>query len=306
MLLALRRLFGWQTSAASEQAEEARDWRQYKWVILPTRQGFFSRVEEVWRYRRILWFFAVQRIRDRYEGTTLGPFWLFARPLMPIAISTVVFGRLLNVPSDGVPYFLFFLAGSSCWRIFERSMLWTTQSLEAAKGLIKKVYFPRIIAPIASVAPALTEFAILFTLLVLACLVYWIKDGTLYLRLGLGMLAGVIAVALTCFFAVAIGLWTSVLQVRHKDIRYSVRYANQFWSYATPVIYPMSQVPPKYHFIMYLNPMAPLVEMYKWGMLGTGQFPAKELACAMVIIGIVFGAGLVFFNRSEAASIDRL
>ena len=141
MLLALRRLFGWQTSAASEQAEEARDWRQSKWVILPTRQGFFSRVEEVWRYRRILWFFAIQRIKDRYEGTTLGPFWLFARPLMPIAISTIVFGRLLNVPSDGVPYFLFFLAGSSCWRIFERSMLWTTQSLEAAKGLDQKGVF---------------------------------------------------------------------------------------------------------------------------------------------------------------------
>jgi lipopolysaccharide transport system permease protein len=184
--------------------------------------------------------------------------------------------------------------------------LWVAQSLEAAKGLIKKVYFPRIIAPIASVAPAVTEFAILFTLLVVAALVYWIKDGTLYLRLGLGMFAAVIAVVLTCFFAVAIGLWTSVLQVRHKDVRYSVRYVNQFWNYATPVIYPMSQVPPKYHFLMYINPMAPLVEMYKWGMLGTGQFPAKELASAVVIISVVFGAGLVYFNRSEAASVDKL
>jgi lipopolysaccharide transport system permease protein len=185
-------------------------------------------------------------------------------------------------------------------------MLWVTQSLEAAKGLIKKVYFPRIIAPIAAVAPALAEFASMFTLLVLACVVYWIKDGTFYLRIGFGMLAGVIAVFLTCFFVVAVGLWTSVLQIRHKDVRYSVRYMNQFWNYATPVIYPMSQVPAKYRFLMYLNPMAPLVEMYKWGMLGIGQFPAKELACAMVIISIVFGAGLVFFNRSEAASIDKL
>jgi lipopolysaccharide transport system permease protein len=172
--------------------------------------------------------------------------------------------------------------------------------------LIKKFYFPRIIAPIASVAPAVTEFAILFTLLVLACIVYWVKDGVMYLRLGPGMVAAVAAVALTCFFAVSIGLWTSVLQVRHKDVRYSVRYVNQFWNYATPVIYPMSQVPPKYHFLMYVNPMAPLVEMYKWGMLGIGEFPAKELACAMMIITIVFGAGLVYFNRSEAASVDKL
>lgn len=305
MLLAFRRLFGWETAASTEEADE-RDWRQHKWVILPTRLGFFARVEEIWRYRRILWFFAIQRVKDRYEGTTLGPFWLFARPLMPIFISTLVFGRLLNVPSDGVPYFLFYLAGSSCWRIFERSMLWVTQSLEAAKGLIKKVYFPRIIAPIASVAPAVTEFGILFTLLVLVCLWYWIKDGHFYLRIGGGMLVGVVAVILTCIFAVAVGLWTSVLQVRHRDVRYSVRYVNQFWNYATPVIYPMSQVPAKYHFLMYLNPMAPLVEMYKWGMLGIGQFPAKELASAIVIISIVLGAGLIFFNRSEAASVDKL
>jgi len=305
MQLAFRRLLGWGPSAAAEEAEE-RNWRRHKWVIEPSRMGFFAKVEEVWRYRRILWFFAIQRVKDRYEGTTLGPFWLFARPLMPIAISTLVFGQLLNVPSENVPYFLFFLAGSSCWRIFERSMLWVTQSLEAAKGLIKKVYFPRIIAPIASVAPAITEFAILFTLLVLSCVVYWIKDGVFYLRLGVGMLAGVAAVVLTCFFALAVGLWTSVLQVRHKDVRYSIRYVSQFWNYATPVIYPMSKIPAKYHILMYLNPMAPLVEMYKWGMLGIGQFPAKELASGLVISGIVFGAGLVYFNRSEAASVDKL
>jgi lipopolysaccharide transport system permease protein len=304
MRLAFDRLFG--SSAEAREAADERDWRQHKWVIEPTRLGFFARAEELWRYRRIIWFFAVQRIKDRYEGTTLGPFWLFARPLMPIFISTVVFGRLLSVPSDGVPYFLFFLAGSSCWRIFERSTLWTTQSLESAKGLIKKVYFPRIIAPIASVAPAVTEFAIMFALLVISCLVYWFKDGVMYLRVGGGLLVGVLAVVLTCFFAIAVGLWTSVLQVRHKDVQYSVRYMTQFWNYVTPVIYPLSTLPPKYRFIMYLNPMAPLVEMYKWGMLGIGEFPAKELASGLVIISVVFGGGLVYFNRSEAASVDKL
>lgn len=304
MRLAFDRLFG--SSAATAEAADERDWRQHKWVIEPTSVGFFARVEELWRYRRIAWFFAVQRIKDRYEGTTLGPFWLFARPLMPILISTVVFGQLLSVPSDHVPYFLFYLAGSSCWRIFERSILWVTQSLESAKGLIKKVYFPRIIAPIAAVAPAITEFAILLALLVIASLLYWFKDGVMYLRFGGGMLVGVLAVALTCFFAIAVGLWTSVMQIRHKDVTYSVRYMTQFWNYATPVIYPLSAVPPKYRFIMYLNPMAPLVEMYKWGMLGIGEFPAKELASALVVISIVFGAGLVYFNRSEAASVDKL
>ena len=96
------------------------------------------------------------------------------------------------------------------------------------------------------------------------------------------------------------------MQVRHKDTRYSMRYVNQFWSYATPVIYPMSTIPPKYHFLMYINPMAPLVETYKWGMLGIGEFPARPLASGIVVMAIVFTAGLIFFNRSEAASVDKL
>ena len=305
MLLALKRLFGFTASATDEGTEE-RDWRARKWVIEPTRLGFLARCEEVWRYRRILWFLAQQRVKDRYEGLTLGPFWLFARPLMPIFIATIIFGNMLNVPSDHVPYFLFFLTGTSCWRIFERSLLWVTRGLERVRGLVKKVYFPRIIAPIAAVSPALTEFLVLLTLLVLASMVYWIKDGVMYLQVGPRMLAAVLAVILTVFFSISVGLFTSVLQVRHRDVRYSVRYVNQFWMYATPVIYPMSQVPPKYYFLMYINPMAPLVETYKWGMLGIGEFPAKPLACAIVVMTVVFIAGLVFFNRSEAASVDKL
>lgn len=304
MPLALRKLF--RAEPRGHGDADDRQWRQHKWVIEPTRLGFFARLEEVWRYRRILWFFAIDRIKGRYEGTTLGPFWLFARPLMPIFIGTVVFGRLLNVPSDGVPYFLFFLTGSSCWRIFERSMLWVTMSLETSKGLIKKVYFPRIIAPMASVAPAVTEFAIMFTLLVGASIFYWLKDGVMYLRFGVGMLAGLTAILLTCCFALAVGLWTAVLQVRHKDVRYTVRYISQFWNYTTPVIYPMSKVPEQYHFVMYLNPMAPFVEMYKWGMLGIGQFPLKELISGAVVTVVIFAAGLTYFNRSEAASVDKL
>jgi lipopolysaccharide transport system permease protein len=305
VLLALRRFFGFAGSATDDETED-RDWRSRKWVIEPSQVGFMARVEEIWRYRRILWFFAQQRVRDRYEGMTLGPFWLLARPLMPILVGTLIFGGLLAVPSDRVPYFLFFLTGMSCWRIFERSTQWVTRSLEQARGLIKKVYFPRLIAPIASVAPALTEFLVLFTLLLLSAVFYWYKDGVWYLKWGPGMFAALLAVVLTVFFAISVGLFTSVLQVRHRDVRYSIRYVNQFWFYVTPVIYPMSQVPPKYHVLMYLNPMAPLVEMYKWGMLGIGEFPAKPLASALVVMAVVFVAGLIFFNRSEAGSVDKL
>jgi len=305
VLLALRRLFGFADTAAAEEAAD-RDWRSRKWVIEPTQQGIRARIEEFWRYRRILWFLVRQRVRDRYEGMTLGPFWLLARPLAPILIGTLVFGGLLGVPSERVPYFLFFLTGTSCWRIFERSLMWVTRGLEKVRGLVKKVYFPRIIAPIAAVSPALAEFAAMLGLLLLAAIFYWFKDGVMYLQFGPRMLVAVLAIVLTVFFSISVGLFTAVLQVRHRDVRYSLRYVNQFWMYATPVIYPMSQIPPKYHFLMYINPMAPLVETYKWGMLGIGEFPAKPLATATVVMAAVFVTGVVFFYRSEAASVDRM
>src|SRR5215216_393331 len=198
MLLALRRLFGVSMPASEEQVEE-QDWRARKWVLEPERLGFFARVEELWRYRRILWFFTVNAVRDRYEGMTLGIFWLFARPLIPMLLMTAVFGGLLKVPSQGVPYILFFIAGSSCWRIFERSLLWVSKSLEQNKGLLKKVYFPRIIAPIASVAPAVLEFVVLLGLLVALCVVYYVKDGIWYLRLGPQLAFAIVAVGLTVF-----------------------------------------------------------------------------------------------------------
>ncbi len=305
MLLALRRLFGFADTAASEEAAD-RDWRSRKWVIEPTQQGVRARIEEFWRYRRILWFLVRQRVRDRYEGLTLGPFWLLARPLAPILIGSFVFGGLLNVPSDRVPYFLFFLTGTSCWRIFERSLMWVTRGLERVRGLVKKVYFPRIIAPIAAVSPALAEFGALLALLLIASGVYWFKDGVMYLQFGPRMLVAVLAIVLTVFFSISVGLFTAVMQVRHRDVRYSLRYVGQFWNLATPVIYPMSQIPPKYHFLMYLNPMAPLVETYKWGMLGIGAFPVGPFISAIVVTTIVFAVGVVFFYRSEAASVDKL
>ncbi len=305
MLLALRRLFGI-SAAVSDEETESRDWRSRKWVIEPVRLGFFARLEEVWRYRRILWFFAVSSVKERYEGMTLGIFWLFARPVVPLLISTAVFGGLLKVPSDGVPYVLFFLAGMSCWRIFERSMLWVSKSLDASKGLIKKVYFPRVIAPVASVSPAILEFGVVLALLLVVCLIYFLKDGVMYLRVGPQMLVGFAAVGMTVFFAISLGLWTSVLQVRHKDVQYSLRYVLQFWHYLTPVIYPMSTLPKEYQFIIYVNPMASLVETYKWAMLGLGQFPTIPLLSGTALILVTFGTGLIFFHRSEAVAVDKL
>ena len=308
MLLALRRWLGLSTPVA--EATEAPDRHTQKWVIEPARVGLIARAEELWRYRRILWFFASRRINERYEDKTLGKFWMFFQPLAPILISTLIFGSMLQVPSDGVPYFLFLLTGMSCWRIFDRGVQRVTRSLDQNRALIKKVYFPRLIAPISSVAPALTEFGVLFTLLVATCIYYYVKDGVFYLRLGPQILVAFFAVALAAFLSISVGLWTSVMQVRHKDVQFSIRYFMQLWYYVTPVLYPLSQLlsllPPQLHFIAYLNPMSPVVEMYKWGLLGIGTFSAVGLTVGLLMTIGIFSTGVVYFNRSEAASVDRL
>jgi len=309
MLLALRRWLGLGTAVAAEPAT-ALDQKPQKWVIEPARVGLIARAEELWRYRRILWFFASRRIKERYEDMTLGKFWLFAQPLAPILISTAIFGKMLQVPSDGVPYFLFFLAGNSCWRIFERGVMRVTRSLDQNRGLIKKVYFPRLIAPISAVAPSVTEFGVLFTLLVVTCIYYFVKDGVFYLRLGPQMLVGLFAIVMAAFLAISVGLWTTVMQTRHKDVQYSIRYFMQLWHYVTPVIFPLSELlkamPENLRFIAYLNPMSSVVEMYKWGLLGIGHVSAMSVVFGVVITLAIFSGGVVYFNRSEAASVDRL
>lgn len=280
--------------------------RKDTWVIEPRRGGLRYRVQEIWRYRRILWFLSSRSVKDLYEGTVLGWLWLFIRPLAPIVISTFVFGRLLNVPSEQVPYFLFFLAGTTSWALFERSLIWATRSLSMHKGLITKVYFPRLIAPVASIAPAVVYFLVYASLLFCAVVYYRIHDGIWYVVLGPGLLIAGMAVLLSCGLAIAVGLWTSVWLVRARDVQYTVRYVTQFWSYLTPIIYPLSAVPPQYRWLVFLNPMAALVEAFKFGTLGIGSLHPTNLLVSLAVIGATAVGGIWYFDRSEAGSVDRM
>jgi lipopolysaccharide transport system permease protein len=305
MLEAVRRRIGIASADSIERAEGRR--REHEtWTIEPIRVGVVARTVELWRYRRIIWFLARQAVKDRYSGTTLGAAWLFIRPLAPLFIGAVIFGRFLNVPSQGVPYFLFFLAGSSCWRVFERTLLWVTRSLDQHRGLLKKVYFPRLAAPIASATPAVVEFGIFLALMLFACAYYFWKDGVFYLRVGWPSLVGLLAGLLAILFALSVSLFTTVMQVKHRDVQYTVRYMTQVWMYITPVIYPLEHVPDRYRWLISLNPMAAIVEAFKWGMIGVGAPPGVPFAYSVFATLAVTSVGVWFFTRSEAGSIDRL
>jgi lipopolysaccharide transport system permease protein len=277
-----------------------------KWVIDASRAGLRDRLFEFWRYRRVLSYFSTKAVKSMYQGMTLGIFWLFARPLLPITISAFVFGSLLQVPSDGIPYFLFFLTGQCTWMLFERGLLMVSRSFSQASSLLKKVYFPRLIAPFSALLPAVVNFGIYMALLLGAAAYYFATDHHWYLLIGPRLLLGGLAIALTLFFTVAVGLWTSVWMTQFPDLKFGLRYVTRFWFYATPVIYPMSQVPVEHRWLLYVNPMAPLVETFKWATLGVGEFPVGPLLSSSIVIAIVFVGGVWYFGRAEAAAIDDL
>ena len=276
------------------------------WVIEPQRAGMGARATELWRYRRVLWFLAVRTVKERYEGMTLGIFWLFARPLLPILVAGFVFGRLLGLPSDGVPYIFFFMTGIVPWTLFERSILFGTKCLQQHRSLMKKLYFPRLIAPISSIAPAAADFVIYMGLLVGMALFYLWKDGVMYMRIGPGLLVALLMTLLAVFSALSVIFWTSVIQTRHQETRFTLRYFMQFWMYLTPVFYPISVVPPEHRWIVYVNPMASVVATFRWGVIGVGDVPVGPLMTSIVIAVAAMAAGIWFFSASESSTIDRI
>ncbi len=276
------------------------------WVIEPEREGAAARAIELWRYRRLLWFLAVSAVKGLYEGMTLGVFWLFARPLFPILVGGFVFGGLLGLPSDGVPFVLFFMTGFIPWSLFDRSVIFGTKCLDSNKSLIKRLYFPRLITPIASIAPAAAYFVIYMVLLVLVTSFYLWKDGVLYVRLGAGLLVALLMSVFAVVCALSVVLFTSVFQARHKETRFGLRYFMQFWMYLTPVFYPISVVPPEHRWLIFINPMASLVAAFRWGILGVGELPLIPLATSFVIAVVAMAAGIWFFTANESSTIDRL
>jgi lipopolysaccharide transport system permease protein len=276
------------------------------WLIEPRQHGALERVRELWQYRYLWWYFAAETITSQFKRSKLGWLWLLLRVAGPVGLNSVIFGGVLGVSSGGVPYFLFFLCGTTTWVLFERSLLFVTRSLEENRRLVTKVYFPRLILPLAAVAPGLLYLVILLMVIVGTVLYFHRQHGVWYVTLRPELLVSVAAIAVSLIFTVAVGLWTSVLQARYRDIRYGLRYVMPFWFYFTPIIYPVSTLPENLRWVVAINPMAPVVEAFKWGTLGAGHLTVASIVTSLSLITVTLITGVWFFSREEAASIDKL
>jgi len=274
-----------------------------RWEVTPRYPGAAATLAEVWQYRRLLGFIATRALRKMYRRTVLGWLWLFINPLFPIALRAIIFGALLGVGSDGIPYFLFLVAGSVVWDVFATSLMWGTRSLEMHRDLTDQVYHPRALLPFGNMAPALLNVALKTGVLLVAVMFYTARDGHVYLRTDLSLLWAVASLALALLFALAIAFFTSVWGETTRDMRFALGQLLSVWYLLTPVLYPLSQVPPAHRGWMLLNPMAIIVETFKWGLFGIGQFYTTAFAVTAAAVVILLTFGLVYFCRSEARTM---
>ena len=274
-----------------------------RWEATPRYPGPIATIGEVWRYKRLLGFIGDRALRKMYRRTVLGWLWLFINPLFPVALRAVIFGGLLGVGSDGIPYFVFLLAGTVVWDVFAASLMWGTRSLEMHRDLSDQIYHPRAILPFGNMTPALLNVGLKIGVLLLALMFYALRDQRLYIRFDVELVWALAALVLAFLFALAISFFTSIWGETARDIRFALSQVLSIWYLLTPILYPLSQVHEEYRGWMLLNPLAIIVETFKWGLFGVGNLYPQAFGGTALAVGALLIAGLVYFSRSEARTI---
>ena len=265
--------------------------------IEPPRGWFELRLNEVWQYRELLYFFVWRDVKVRYKQTVIGIAWVVLQPVMTMGVFTLFFGRLARLPSDGLPYPVFYFSALVPWAYFSTALQSCTNVVVDHQRVITKVYFPRIILPLSAVFSGLVDFAIGFVVLFVVTAIYSIKPTLAALWLPVLLLLAVLT-------ALAVGLWVSALNAIYRDVRYIVPFLVQFWMFASPVAYPASLVPLRWRWLYGLNPMTGVIEGFRWAITGQGTAPGLVLlASAGMVLVMLFG-GLIYFNKMESTIAD--
>ena len=259
--------------------------------------------KEMWRYRDIYRLFVRRDITTMYKQTVLGPLWFIINPIMGMIVMVVVFGGVVGIPTDGVPATLFYLLGPAIWGYFSSCLTSTSNSFVTNSGIFGKVYFPRMIMPVVAVTTNLVSFGV--NILLFACFyVYYVATGTQIAPNWMALLFPVLIVMLA-LLAIGFGMLISSVSTKYRDVQMFFEYIVSLWMYVTPVIYPLSLVTnPKLHFVMSLNPVTPIMEAAKYGLLGSGSFSWLWLGYSFVFMTILLAIGIVVFNRTQKSFMD--
>jgi lipopolysaccharide transport system permease protein len=265
--------------------------------IEPVRGWGSLGLVELWRSRELVAFLALRDVKVRYKQTLLGVSWALLQPLLTMVVFSVFFGSLARIPSEGVPYPVFALAGLVPWGLFSQGLAAASGSVVANASLVQKVYFPRLIIPLAPLVACLLDFAIALLLLLAIALGYGIPLSPRLLLLAPLTLLAVLA-------SLGVGLWLAALNVRFRDVRYVVPFLVQIWLFATPIAYPTTLVPEAWRPLYALNPMVGVVDGFRWALFGVEPGPGLTLFASTAVVVAACLSGVAFFRRTESVFAD--
>jgi lipopolysaccharide transport system permease protein len=267
-------------------------------VRIEARRGWFALdLAELWAYRDLVYFFVWRDIKVRYKQTVIGAAWAILQPVLTMMVFSLFFGRLAKIPSGGLPYPIFYYSALLPWMYFATAMQAATNIVVENQRVITKIYFPRVVLPISSVMAGLVDFAISFAVFLVLMAYYRIVPSAAVVWLPLFLLLAVLT-------ALGVGLWLSALNAMYRDVRYVVPFLVQFWMFASPVAYPSSLVPEKWRWLYGLNPMAGVIEGFRWALTGHGERPGILLAASSAAVILLVLSGLVYFHAMEGTIAD--
>jgi lipopolysaccharide transport system permease protein len=280
--------------------------RQPPLIIRPTPGWAALNLRELWRYRELLWFLALRDIQVRYKQTVLGAAWAVIQPVFTMLVFSIFFGYLGGISQKiegGIPYPVYTFCALLPWQLFAFALLQSSSSVVGNRGLITKVYFPRIIVPIAPLLCGLLDFAISFVVLLLMMLGY-AACGYAGTAPGWPVLTLPLFLLLALMTSLAVGLWLSALNAIYRDVQYTLSFLTQFWMFLTPVAYPSSIVPERWRWLYGLNPMAGVVDGFRWALLGSADPPGPMLLVSLLSVTVLLIGGLFYFRRMEKLFAD--
>lgn len=265
--------------------------------IAPPGRCWALPIGELWQSRELLYFFVWRDIKIRYKQTAIGAAWAVLQPLLAMIIFSLFFGRLAHIPSGGLPYPIFYYAALLPWMYFATALQNTTNTIVENQRVITKVYFPRLTLPISSVAASLIDFGISFCMFVGLMIWYGMRPTLAILWFPAFLLLAVLS-------ALGAGLWLSALNALYRDVRYALPFLVQFWLFASPVAYPSSLVPHKWLWLYGLNPMAGVIEGFRWSLTGRGASPIHLLLSSTAVSAVLVLSGLAYFQNMESTIAD--
>jgi lipopolysaccharide transport system permease protein len=266
-------------------------------VIRPSSGRLLVRLREVWQYRELLYFFVWRDVKVRYKQTVLGAAWAILQPFFTMVVFSIFFGRLANIPSDGIPYPVFSFTALLPWIYFANSLAACSDSLVGAQNLITRAYFPRLLLPLSSVVGGLVDLGIAFVVLVGMIFAYGIV-----VTWAVVLLPAFVLLALST--ALGVGMLMAALNVKYRDVRYLLPFLTQLWLFATPVAYPISIVPEQWRWLYGLNPMVGVVEGFRWALTGTTSPSVVAIASSAVVVVLSLLIGSIYFSRAERTFAD--